>query len=795
MIELLSPVGDFECLKASIQNGADAVYFGANLFSARAYAENFDYENLEKVITYAKLRKVKTHLTLNTLIKENEFETAFNLAKKAYELGIDAIIVQDLGLASVLIKEFPDLDIHASTQMTTHNLEGVKELEKMGFKRAVLARELPINEIEYICKNSNIEIEVFVHGALCISYSGECLFSSMIGGRSGNRGKCAQPCRLPYKLIDENENILDNGYLLSPRDLCSLEHLPSLIAANVTSLKIEGRMKSPEYVATVTRIYKKYIKLAEKYLSGKIDKYIVDEKDKQDLMQVFNRGGFSNGHLTPPNKNLIFSKKPNNMGLTLGKISDYNPKKGLVTLTLENNLSIGDSVSFENENTIYMVSELMKNSQNIKLANIGQTITIGRMKGNINIGDKIYKMSSKELLASAVNSFNKEYKKNLVDCKLNIKTNRKINCNLYCKNFNIAIDFLYDYIPETAQNAPITKDTIIKQFNKTLDTCFEFNNIEINLADNLFIPVAILNDIRRTSIKKLEDKIIESFKRHYNNNFKQTKNRKNLNKTNSISLLLNILHTDYDYSKLENIDRVYVPLKYFADKKYKNTIDILSKFKLYIYMPIIIRKDYTDIAKKTIKDALESFDIKGIVISNLSQIDFIPNSNLDIIGNYSLNTYNSYTANKLNTLNIQTVTVSPELDKQAIIDFCNNTNINKAFIVYGNIPLMTMNYCLLGKSNKCYKDCKKNCIANKTFFLKDRLGLKFHVIPDNTQTISTIYNSKTTSINYSDFNINSVRIDILDESINDINKIISSTLSHERMEGENFTNGNLNRIV
>lgn len=211
MIELLSPVGNFECLKAAVQNGADAVYFGASSFGARAFAGNFDDEELKKAINYARLRRVKTHLTLNTLIKENEFDDAFNLAIKAYQYGIDAIIVQDLGLALKLINSFPDIEIHASTQMTTHNLDGVLQLQNLGFKRAVLSRELSIDEIKYISQNSNIDLEVFIHGALCISYSGQCLLSSMIGGRSGNRGKCAQPCRLPWTVVPQKTNSLDNN--------------------------------------------------------------------------------------------------------------------------------------------------------------------------------------------------------------------------------------------------------------------------------------------------------------------------------------------------------------------------------------------------------------------------------------------------------------------------------------------------------------------------------------------------------------------------------------------------------
>lgn len=298
-IELLSPAGDFECLKAAVQNGADSVYFGGSFFNARASASNFQSDELEKAIHYCTVRNVKTHLTLNTLIKDREFKDAIRLAIEAYQFGIDAIIVQDLGLAKYLIDHFPNLPIHASTQMTIHNLEGVKKLEELGFRRAVLSRELSIEEIAYICANSHIEIEAFIHGALCISYSGQCLFSSMVGGRSGNRGKCAQPCRLPYSLVEKHENlnqvsneksekVLDKGHILSPKDLCSLEYLPALVEAGVKCFKIEGRLKSPEYVATVTRIYRKYIDMV---LNEK--EYIIDPLDLKDLMQVFNRGEFS----------------------------------------------------------------------------------------------------------------------------------------------------------------------------------------------------------------------------------------------------------------------------------------------------------------------------------------------------------------------------------------------------------------------------------------------------------------------------------------------------------------------
>lgn len=794
MIELLSPVGDFECLKAAVQNGADAVYFGANLFSARAFAKNFDLENLEKAINYAKLRGVKTNLTLNTLIKDDEFEDAVMLAKKAYEFGIDAIIVQDLGLATTLIKNFPNLSIHASTQMTIHNLDGALEAEKLGFKRAVLSRELPINEIEYICKNSNIEIEVFIHGALCISYSGQCLFSSMIGGRSGNRGKCAQPCRLPYELL-EDENKIDSGYLLSTRDLCGLEFLPQLINCGVKCLKIEGRMKNPQYVATVTRIYRKYIDLV---LNNK--PYIIDENDKKDLLQAFNRGGFSNGHLSnDPNKKLVFKEKQNNMGIYLGKIKKFNSNKGLITLTLNDNLEIGDSIFAEKETSNYTISELMKNDKNIKQGIYGETVTFGRMKGNINIGDKIYKTASKKLTSFALESFSKEFKKIHLDCNISIKQNENINIYVKCLEHNIESSFVYNYIPLPAENKPLDKEKIIQQFSKTTDTPFEFSNLNIILDNNIFIPVSILNDLRRTTINNIEKEIIASFK-HTSDFCFVDKNIKEKNNVvnKKISLLLNELNVDLDYTNLIDIDNIYIPLKYFYSKKYSDILSILSnKFNIYIYLPNVLREKYINNLFSILNTSISQFNIKGLILSNifyLNIINRIDNKNLDLVANYTLNIFNKFSVDELKSFGFTNLTISPELNKNSIINICNY-NIDTELIVYGNTPLMTTNYCLLGTTNICYKDCSRNCSNNKKYYLKDRLGLKFRIIPDNLQTITTIYNSKTTSISYEDFNVNSLRIDVLDESIETINKIISCVKSNTRFEGKDYTNGNLNKEI
>ena len=790
MIELLSPVGDFECLKAAVQNGADAVYFGANLFSARAFASNFDDNILEEAINYAKIRGVKTNLTLNTLIKNNEVADAINLAKKAYEYGIDAIIVQDLGLARYLIKNFPGLHVHGSTQMSVHNLNGVHKLQELGFSRVVLSRELSIKKIEEICKNSDIEIEVFVHGALCISYSGQCIFSSMVGGRSGNRGKCAQPCRLPYQLIENNQanqKVIDNGYLLSPRDLCGLEFLPQLVNAGVSCLKIEGRMKTPEYVATVTRIYRKYLDLA---ISGQ--SFIIDEQDKKNLLQVFNRGGFSNGHLdNKPNKNLIYKDKPNNMGIFLGKVSNFNNNKGHISFTTEDYLHVGDTISIENkkhETSLYTISELMIKDNNIKEAKPGDNIKIGRMKGSISVNDKIYKISDKKLTSSALDTLDKELRKIPLNCKLVVKHNSPISISLFGNNIETTI--ISDIIPVNAINNPITKERLIEQFSKTTNTPFEISNFEIVLDDGLFIQsISSLNELRRQAISEYQQKLISSFKRNSIELSDFLENRFikiTFNYNKKISLLLNVLNTNFDYSNLHGVDRIYIPLKYFRTEKYTDILNVITQnFDTYIYMPTIIRNNLN------IENIVKNYDIKGFVLSNIGDFELLKNysSKYKFICNYTFNIYNDLT---INELNVDTVTLSPELNKLDLQNiYANNTEL----IVYGNTPIMNSNYCLLGKSNKCYPECKKLCNSSNKYFLKDRLGFLFRIIPDNHETITTIYNSKITSIPHKEVNVDSVRIDILDENISEINDIIRIVRTGEKLEGKNYTNGNFSRNV
>ena len=628
----------------------------------------------------------------------------------------------------------------------------------------------------------------------------------------GNRGTCAQSCRLPYELL-ENDKIIDKGYLLSPRDLCSIDNLKELIDAGVTSFKIEGRMKKPEYVATVTSIYRKYI---DEILNTN-KQTTITSSDLTDLMQVFNRGSFSHGHLDYlPNKDLIFKEKPNNMGIYLGKILNYNNSKGYIKIKLEKPLSLGDSVSI-NDST-YHVSELMKNGLNIKQANISDIVTIGRMKGsNIRINSNIYKIQSKELSDRALKSYsNVENIKIPLKATIIVHKNKPITLNVetlekessFFSNINVTL--FSDITPQEATNSPITKDKIITQLSKTGNTEFEFKEINIDLENNLFVPNISLNELRRHALSKIEDVVLNKLSRNYNkdfkNKFEDTDNSLNNTKNNikmtnkKINILLNLLHTEYDYTLINDIDNVYIPFKYFIDKKYKETIlKITNKFNTYIYLPTISKDYYLNFIKNNLLKITETYKISGFVVSNLGELEILKNifkdKEINITANYTFNIFNNYSEEELSSLGFNTFTISPELDRFSITSILKNKKTSSELIIYGKTPVMNSNYCLLGNSNKCYKECLRKCEKSNKYYLKDRMGFKFRIISDNSQTITTIYNSKILSISPLDFNSDNYRIDLLDENILEINNIISTIKSGNRLEGENYTNGNLNRNI
>lgn len=422
----------------------------------------------------------------------------------------------------------------------------------------------------------------------------------------------------------------------------------------------------------------------------------------------------------------------------------------------------------------------------------------------------------------AKESYSLENIKTLLDANITIKKDlplsitispsKKYSCNTNKQCFPLQLPFdrittKLDIVATAAINNPITKERILTQISKTKNTPFEFDNINVSLDDGLYVNISDLNELRRRCLEDVTNYIISGKRKTIKDfdidkfitkSYSLEKAKDNLQIKPKISLLLNLLDINTNYSGLENIDNVYIPLKYFANPEYTNIIKNISlSFNTYIYMPTIIKGNYRNLFTNNIDSALENYTIKGFVLSNMGTINMLEKyrENYEFIGNYTLNVFNNTSIKSYNNLGIQTITLSPELNKNDIEEICNTCKTKKELIVYGKTPVMTMGYCLLGSANKCYPDCKMLCKTDSKFYLKDRLGLKFRILPDNIQTVTTIYNSKTTSIDTSFLNLDSIRIDILDENIFEINNIITTIKDGKRLDGKDYTNGNFIREV
>ena len=430
-IELLSPAGDFECLKQAINNGADAVYLGSNVFSARAFANNFNDEEIVEAISYAHLRNVKVYVTINTLLNEYEIDKAYSLAKYLYENNVDALLIQDLGLFYRLRKDFPDFELHASTQMHIHNLAGVKVAKKLGFKRVVLARESSLDLISQ-CTKEDIEIECFVHGAICVSYSGQCLMSSVIKNRSANKGMCAQMCRLKYKLYEKNKEIkTDSEYLLSPKDMCLLEDIPNLIEAGVSSLKIEGRMKSPAYVGYVTKCYREAIDAYYNKQEYKLSDQIIN-----NLKLLYNRG-FTNTYLLNDNKNLFNNLRPNHIGIEIGSVIKVENNSAYIKLIKEVNQFDGIRI-ISKVDSGQILNYLKVKQKLVSKAYPNEIIEIN-ITEKVKVGDKVVKTLDYELENNILKTKDKLIP---IYLKVIIKPEEKISIS--CDISNTHFDYVSD---------------------------------------------------------------------------------------------------------------------------------------------------------------------------------------------------------------------------------------------------------------------------------------------------------------------------------------------------------------
>ncbi|MDY3000555.1 MAG: DUF3656 domain-containing protein [Romboutsia timonensis] len=745
-VELLAPVGSFEALKAAVQNGANAVYLGGKDFGARASANNFDRDELKEAVKYAHIRGVQVFVTTNTLRKENEIEDFLEYAKFLYDIDVDAIILQDIGMARLIKRELPDFELHASTQMVAHSLEDVKYLESVGFDRVVLAREVTVEEIKYICDNCKADIEVFVHGALCVCYSGQCLMSSMIGNRSGNRGRCAQPCRQRYELIDvyTGEVVNSNGdYLLSPRDLNAIEEIDKVIDAGVHSLKIEGRMKRPEYVATVIDGYRKTI---DEYLAT--NKLNVSDETINDLYTIFNRKFTKGLLLGDVGKDMMNSQLPNNQGLYVGTVVDYNKKAKRLKIKLANTLKKGDGINLGGGT----IGRIIKNGNIETIGYKGETIELDFV-GEARKGQIVFKTSDSELMDRVQATFtqDKEFVKNIIDAKITIKLGQKPILTLKDRHSNEAT-IEGDKIVEEAMKVALSKEKVETQLRKLGNTPYELYLLEIELDDNVSLPISLLNQMRRDCIELLNKERISIKNRKYKNKtIKYKPVQYNRNKQQGISV------------KVKNLEQLESALECGVDRIYyedTNTIDkamsLAMKYnKKVIYSaPRIIRnKEYNHLAKAN------NAGVESVQVGNYGSIDYFKDKKLNI--DYYLNAFNSETINYYKEIGADTLCISQELNINEIKETIKYTDINIESVVYGYTPLMITEYCPMGV---IVRDCKKDKRVAKCkesiYALRNSKGDEFRVSQD-IFCRSTIYNSNVTCMLDNLYELHEIGINVL----------------------------------
>jgi putative protease len=662
-IEILAPVGNFENLEAAVLAGANAVYLAGKQFGARSFAKNFTKDQLKEVVDYCHIRNVSVYVTVNTLVKEDEIGKILGYIKFLYSIDVDAIIIQDIGIAQAVKEQLPDFDLHASTQMTAHSLEDVRFLEKMGFSRVILSREVSIEEIRKIKANSNVELEIFVHGALCVSYSGQCLMSSFIGGRSGNRGKCAQPCRKKYELVDMNsQNIVKTGYLISPKDLSTIEYLEELRDLDISSLKIEGRMKTKEYVYTVVDAYKTGL-------------------NQNNLRKVFNRN-FTKGFLfNEESSNFTTENSPGNVGYYIGKIDSV--KNNFIELILEEDIILQDEIQIRRNSTSVgsRIEVILVNDIKVNEAKKGDKVKLKFMK-RAAPGDNLYK--TYDVL------YNKAIDKILNDKSLEIKIDLIVQIKIDQNPILIIKDELgntvkdsIDFIVQKASNKPVTEEKIIENLNKLGNTPYKVNNISLDCDEDIFIPISQINLLRRLVIEKL-DEVRKN--RHNRKDVKMALKKTKRKKNNQKRLFV----------KVNNIADLKVVLDYNIDGIYYSDIDSFDEaLKLSNGKNI-----YLSLHRITSSDEYEKinyFKNKNIKfqIGNIGQLNFLENE--IISANYGLNIFNSLSTNFYLNKNIKRVVLSPELTLEEMDEISSFTNVETEAVIYGRIPVMTTKYNFIKK--------------------------------------------------------------------------------------------------
>ncbi|MGE5677238.1 MAG: DUF3656 domain-containing U32 family peptidase [Pseudomonadota bacterium] len=820
-IELLAPAGNFEALAAAVESGADAVYLGGNKFNARAFADNFDGDTLVKAVSYAHIRGARVFVTINILLSDRELAEAMEYIGFLYNIGVDAIIIQDVALLKLASEAFPGLELHCSTQMTVHNSEGARYYAGMGAKRIVLARELSLAEVKGIIENTGVETEVFIHGALCVSYSGQCLMSSLIGGRSGNRGRCAQPCRRKYSLYDfDTDRVMEenrNRHLLSTRDLNTYRRLEELVASGVASLKIEGRMKKPEYVAIVVKHYRDELDR----IMGKGNHS--EPEAEYELKSAFNRE-FTEGYLFGKrNKDIVSIERPDNRGIPLGRI--IGQKGDIASLKVEAGyLNDGDGIeiiSAKGRSTGTIISGIRVAGQNVKTARKGETAEIF-IRDRVEAGSLVNKTLDCLLDRKAREEYSPENKKKIEVFYFVSAAAGEYPSITVRDNDGNKVSYTDQDKAEEAVKAPTLPEKVIEQLSKTGDTPYIMEAEEVSIAENCFIPARQLNRMRREVLELLSKKRSMPFARPVINvnAASYLKAVLPIGKpavSKKIEYAAGVRNREGAVSAYESgADTVYLLSEVYQGDIAADAAELglYSKAKgksLFYVLPNIVRDRDFDKLNKRLEAITESIgtDIFGLVISASGQLELARRLRIKRLRmNYTMGLFNSVAAGHYVMEGAEAIGLSPELTLLQIRDIAPKLMVPVEAVVYGYLPVMTTEYCPVSTgADGC--DQMGGC-KNRNYGIIDEKRKVFRIVRlDSCRT--QILNADVLFLaeELSDIissGVSILRGDFYFESPEEIGRIIKLYRNHsimdrddsvlaEKIKGKGFTKGHFYRGV
>ena len=840
--EILAPAGSMEALKAALSAGADAVYMGGSSFGARAYADNPDTDEMIEAIRYVHLRGKRLYLTVNTLVKEQEFGALYEFLAPYYSAGLDAAIVQDVGVLRFLAKEFPGLSLHASTQMTLTAAEGIRLFEKYPVTRLVPARELSLPEITEICKKSGKEVEIFVHGALCYCYSGQCLMSSMIGGRSGNRGRCAQPCRMEYESEEKGKK-----YWLSPKDLCGLTMLPELINTGAASFKIEGRMKRPEYAAAVSAAYRKftdlYVSLGDEgyrtYLREH-PKLLAEETER--LADIYNRGGFTTGCFTTHNgKSLMSVNRPGHFGVPVGEVISGGKGEALIRLTKE----------VQPQDVLEFRREAEKNSGEPGYyeytlgagANAGEKIKAKLLpKLSAKPGDAVYRMRNSVLLEQLEDSFVKKELKHPVKGRFHGKVGEVCTLGVITLGESRLLPEAFPeqqpeliavncegFVCEKAGKLPATEESVTKQLMKTGNEPFYFEELSVELEGDIFLPNGQINELRRNALAMLSEAIQNRFIRgEITDKSESTGEERPLNDvlfeergeetsagdrngdgSRSLPYLDCIVSTKPQaeaVAKNPQVRRIYLDFSGFRVSSvcdYAKELRMTGK-EVWYCLPRICRKESLEMFRASLEVLKQCFD--GYLIRNYETLSLIRETDSQWQSRCALD-YTMYVMNREAKAfyrelfghcdGILTAPVELSLRELQELEIGDMT-----LVAYGRLPLMVSAHCVKKSMGLCMNKKGTECTEDtEPLVLTDRVGKKLPVKQNCLECYNLIYNPECMSfLDGTDvmerLHPQAIRLDFTFETKEETERILKSVTGvGAPVTGPGYTRGHLKRGV